>query len=459
MKINQLIRLSLFSFLLILIACNGTNTTTEELSSDAEITAFSLSDNDSVAANLSSVYFTIDQNKNQIYNADSLPVGTKPANLLASLTFAAASKATIYYSSGDSSSYSTTDSIDFSSPFHIKVVAYDGITSKTYEVKLNVHNQVPDSLNWQMISVSPWDFSYNSSKTVSFKDKFLTYFDSGISYMLYSSQAGNGVLWNSESLTNFPANAVINSITPFNGSLYLTTTNQSLYKSTDGMTWEQTALVETGFVAILGSIKDQNGVSRLMVEKVAGDHYYLAYSTDGTAFSNSKDITKSDELEAFPIRDFTVITSPGSKSNKLTVIGGVDPTENISYYVHQMYWDKYGVLQYAANINNYYSYAKYYKGFSGRKGAMAFYYDGKMVVAGGQGNSYNKDLYTSIDNGISWQRQDSMINLPKDFSARANASTYVDDNNFVWIFGGNNEAGPVKEIWRGRINRLGFLNK
>ena len=90
---------------------------------------------------------------------------------------------------------------------------------------------------------------------------------------------------------------------------------------------------------------------------------------------------------------------------------------------------------------------------------MAFYYDGKMVVAGGQGNSYNKDLYTSIDNGISWQRQDSMINLPKDFSARANASTYVDDNNFVWIFGGNNEAGPVKEIWRGRINRLGFLNK
>lgn|GEM_PF-39119 len=461
MKINKLIRFSLFSFLFALIACNSTDSSSTDLSTDAEITSFKLAENDSVAASLSLVHFTIDQNKNLIYNADSLPVGTSlTTKLLATISFASASKATIYYLNGDTLSYSSTDSIKFSSPFHIKVIAYDGVTSKTYEVKLNVHQQVPDSLDWQMVNSSAWNFSYNSSKTVAFQDKFFTYFDAGTGFSLWSSAQGDGIQWNSESLSGFPANADINSITAFNGVLYITTSSQQLYKSTDGKSWEQTAISETGFVAILGAINGPTGDSRLMVEKAVGDKYYLAYTTDGNSFTNCRDITASDEQEVFPVRDFAVITSPSSKSNKLTVIGGVDSNNTLLYYVYQMYWDSYNNLQYAANINNYYSYAKYYKGFSARKGAMAFYYDDKMVVAGGQGSSsYNNDMYTSIDHGISWQKQDSMINLPKTFVARANASTYVDANDFVWVFGGNNQSGLVKEIWRGRINRFGFLNK
>lgn len=458
MKLNKLIRLSLFSSLLAFVACNGTETTTEELSSDAEITSFYLAEDDSVATDLSTVFFTIDQTENKIYNADSLPVGTDlSTKLLANISFASASKATIYYSATDSASYSSTDSINFANPFLIKVVAYDGVTSKTYEVKLNVHQQEPDSLNWMMLTDAAWDFSYNSSKTVALNNKFLTYFNTGSSYLLYSSPVGNGVQWNSETLSNFPPNAMVNSITAFNEALFVVTADQKLYKSTDGLSWSL-ATSETGFVALLGSIKDKDGISRFMVSRIDGGKYYIEYSTDGATFTNKYlDITASAEQEVFPVSDFAVITSPGLKSNKLTVVGGVDGNGQTLPYLYQMYWDKYNSLQYAANISNYYSHAlESFRGFSARKGAIAFYYDDKMVVAAGQGSNYNRDLYASEDNGVTWQKQDSLINLPQSFTPRANASVYIDNDKFVWIFGGNYLGNPLNEIWRGRINRLGF---
>ena len=48
--------------------------------------------------------------------------------------------------------------------------------------------------------------------------------------------------------------------------------------------------------------------------------------------------------------------------------------------------------------------------------------------------------------------------MPVDYKARGFASVQVDKEKYMLIFGGkeNTNANELDQIWRGRINRLGF---
>ena len=58
------------------ISCNSTedDVISYTVSESVRVSGFSLAANDSVLAHLDTIFFTIDLNKGQIYNADSLPV-------------------------------------------------------------------------------------------------------------------------------------------------------------------------------------------------------------------------------------------------------------------------------------------------------------------------------------------------------------------------------------------------
>ncbi len=82
----------------------------------------------------------------------------------------------------------------------------------------------------------------------------------------------------------------------------------------------------------------------------------------------------------------------------------------------------------------------------------------KFFLIGGvdASNKALKDMYQSIDHGISWSLIDSMMVLPTDYAARGFSSILVDKENFVNIFGGKSSTGSndLNQLWRGRINRL-----
>lgn len=48
-----------------------------------------------------------------------------------------------------------------------------------------------------------------------------------------------------------------------------------------------------------------------------------------------------------------------------------------------------------------------------------------------------------------------MFLLPKDVELRGNYSLAVDNDNFIWLVIGQSSGTP-NEVWRGRLNRLGF---
>ena len=92
------------------------------------------------------------------------------------------------------------------------------------------------------------------------------------------------------------------------------------------------------------------------------------------------------------------------------------------------------------------------------------HYNNQLYAFGGpiQGLKESKafsHLYTSMDNGITWKKITELVMFPEEFSqlyqkANGNYSFVIDQDNFLWIMW--SETG---EVWRGRINKLGFDRK
>jgi hypothetical protein len=134
------------------------------------------------------------------------------------------------------------------------------------------------------------------------------------------------------------------------------------------------------------------------------------------------------------------------------LIGGVDKSGAQVSGVHQMQWTNSGLLcAFGLNSTN---------SFAAVEGVNALFYDNRIILFGGKkaGGTVNRLVYTSIDNGISWQLPKLSFPFPAAFDVPAYSSVYVDSNSWIWMFGGVKSNGETKnEIWRGRINRLGFV--
>ena len=98
--------------------------------------------------------------------------------------------------------------------------------------------------------------------------------------------------------------------------------------------------------------------------------------------------------------------------------------------------------------------------FDKQEGVAVTEYDGKFFMLSGinESGKATSDIYLSRDGGISWNVSDTLVVMPQDFKARGYSSIHVDDEQFMYLFGGKEttDSNVLNQIWRGRINRLGF---
>lgn len=91
----------------------------------------------------------IDQINRRIYNTDSLPHGTHPEKVIFE-TFSTTGVASIRSLQSDEDTiFTLTDTTDCSRQRLITIYAYDGISSKTYTLDVNVHQEAGDTFRWQ----------------------------------------------------------------------------------------------------------------------------------------------------------------------------------------------------------------------------------------------------------------------------------------------------------------------
>lgn len=449
-------------FVLLLSSCLGSESTDYELSKDCQILSFSLS-SDSMPA-LKNVTFTIDQVNGRIFNADSMPYGTVfKEKVICTVQMAS----TVYTcqvkqeAAGDSTIYwNLQDSLDFSKPVHFINTLWDGKTTKQYTAQVNIHTVVPDSMEWSVYKDNVLGKTIKDQRVMVLDgengENYFMYIktESG-NYELYSSPVSDGKTWQPKAC-DLPNNVVLSQMQAYDGDLYVPVDNK-LYYSEEGSTWKPVDGAPSIFV-LLGNIGSGSSVAK-GTETVQPTWLAAVVEKDNNkmyaSMNSAKEWQFGDALaNEFPYSNFASLSYYTNFRSYLMVVAGRDINGNLlntSWYTENgLKWAKL-----TEDGND--------KVFSKREGATLTEYDGKFFLMGGLDNSDkgNSDIYLSKDKGISWAKSDSLVMMPKDFVGRGFTSVHVDGQNYMYLFGGKGAkySNVFDQIWRGRINRLGFADK
>lgn len=442
---------------LLLSSCLGSDDNEYEIPKDCQITSFKVAHDSILGGKLDTVKFVIDQINGRIFNPDSLPFGTEIEKVLCSITYASGMNSLEVTQDAlpDSTFYwNLSDSLDFSKPVKMVTTAYDGVAKKTYIAQVNVHQVVPDSMSWDLYASNVFGFPVKEQKVITWGDENDEYYymyvqaaEASKGYSLQSSSVSNARSWTTLSLEGLPAGEVrLSQMTEYNNILFVPTTKGALYQSVDGQKWTQ--VDQAPFVkTVLGAIKESglNQPSALAV--IVDNNGTLNYAAMG---KDMKWVTGDAVPAGFPVSGFGSLSSQNMFRESLTVVAGKDKEGKLLNSAWSTMTGTSWVL--LTDMESDY--------FDKREGVMLSAYDDKFCLVGGidEANKAHKDIYFSRDGGVSWALSDTLTVMPADYKARGFASVLVDKEKYMLIFGGkeNTNANELDQIWRGRINRLGF---
>lgn len=264
-------------------ACNSEVEVKTVLPSSAVVRTFSLAPDSKILPHLDSVFFSIDLYTGEIYNADSLPYGTRTSKLIPVILTDDAQivELSVPRPGNVDSVYNylenTTDSVDFSNgPVKIRVVSYDGKTERNYSVRVNVHTVPTDTMVWERLEKGNLPTTLNAvtgqHTTQSPDGVFYCLTEYNGKYCMATTTDPSGT-WSVAEIT-LPFNADINSLTATTQYLYLADKGGNLYYSTDkGVAWTATGHVVADVIGAYGS-------QVLASTKVEGTWCVLEYPTE-----------------------------------------------------------------------------------------------------------------------------------------------------------------------------------
>ncbi|MDE7375464.1 MAG: hypothetical protein K2N16_01300 [Muribaculaceae bacterium] len=249
--IKKLIPVLAIASTLSFAACHESDAPYEfHLSSSVIVTGFSLSEDEKVLDSLENVFFSIDLVEAKIYNADSLPYGTKVSRLVPVIsTPSTASMVQLEYPRpGMSDSIvdyltNSTDSIDFSNgPVKLRVKSQSGMVERVYEIKVNVHQVKADTLAWYSVESAPLPTSMarpDAQRTVEFGGTYYCLTSKDTEYSLATTANPADPNWQNKAVA-FGFDAKVESLRATDDALYILDKDGALYTSTDFATWTST---------------------------------------------------------------------------------------------------------------------------------------------------------------------------------------------------------------------------
>lgn len=377
--------------------------------------------------------FNIDNINGKIYNNDSLPYGTDAAHILVNVT--AKSSGYVYLKSltADEYYYVGGDSIDFSQPRTMRVVSQDGSSWRDYEVKVNIHQQDGDIMQWHHSEANSDIASLGGMKLIEAGGEMYLFGSNGTATIVMKAN-GDATQWEKQEIT-LGSDAWQNTVER-DGNIY-TLSGTTLLMLSNG-TWN--------------TVSDNAPIARLVA---AGSKLLFGYdadnklvaSADGTTWTAE---TMDDDGAPLPTQSISYVAQTlktTANIERITIIGKAEGEEYIQAWSRLAdntdastpyvwtYIDTAGDYRYAATALD---------------GFTAIAYD-NTIIATALKNGKLQPFKQSRDNAITWKATDSLP-LPDDIDT--NMETFAmaaDSNNFIWIVSGN-----TGEVWRGRLNRLSW---
>ncbi|MEG2674060.1 MAG: DUF6242 domain-containing protein [Muribaculaceae bacterium] len=464
-------------------------------SSNVAVTSFKLAKDTSVLVNLDSIFFTIDLNNAEIFNADSLPKGSKIKKLVLSIGLPTLSSATLRVIGGTVMKDSTIDyaknpkdSIDFTGRVTLEVVSQDKLSKRTYTLKVNVHNMKPDSLYWNQLARRdlPSIGEPLAQKTVEYGSKVYCFIKESGRYAMSITDNVASNKW-TKTIVNLGFTPNVNSFTTTDNALYMLSDAGALYTSVDGLSWSACGV---SFYSLLGSY----GNKLLGIVKEGANYKHDEYPRqDGYTPVLCDD--------AFPIRGTSpmiTFTTEWSVSPQVMTIGGVDKAGKVvgdAWGFDGTTWAKISNTPIAPGEGV--ALFPYFT-FKTNKNRWVATKHTTWIAIGGrdQAGKVTKNVYISLDGGIHWKKGDNLLQLPEYMPAFSNAQAIVSNSTltarsydnweaissvelpvwymvskqglsrgvasswdcpYIYMFGGEAENGMLmNNIWKGVLNRLSF---
>ncbi len=414
----------IFAILLIaplvaLTACNSKDDeedadTLQTPVTDVAVNSFSLKSNVKVLTGLDSVYFSIDLKKGVIFNADSLPKGTDVTKLVPEIKFPQnVTGASIEMTGGKVRTgvvdYRRTpgDSIDFSGKVVLTLTSSAG-NSRSYDLKVNVHEMDPDSLCWGATAMSHLPARMSSprnQRTVQNGDKVVCLIEEADgSYTIASTLHPENAAWDRKAV-NLSFTPRTRTLTATATALYILDDKGDLYTSADGLSWTPAA---SGWSGILGAY----GSELLGLREESGAYSIVSLS------GNVPATTIEGAMASFPVEDYSNMycyKSKWMKSPIAIILGGVSASGSVSDCVWGFDGDSWVILSQGqipalrgAALIPYVSYL--------RTGSIRDYNEfSTLLVAGGisADGEFNSSLYLSYNNGISFSKGTGLMQMPE----------------------------------------------
>lgn len=411
--------------------------------------------------NFSDYPFTINQLTREIENKDSLPYGTHIDKVITSVTYDAGVLAYKPKGAEKDTLWTSTDSIDFSgdtysmstiTPIEFKVYAYSGAIGQAYKVKINVHQQVPDTIAWKKFDTNPFSAgNLSEQKAVYANGKVYVFGKNGNgTHIEYSDVANDNPSSWVPVTDNIPSNIDTYSATVCAGYIYfLAGTNKQLYKL-DANSNEITSVGTETFEMLIGG----------------NDIKSELYAVKGGKSGIYKENTWTEDADPFTLFPtgkpfFSNTTTASYNSNITSTVAlcynqGTTANDTTALVFNRMSSDN----KWEERIQN--------LPLPNLENVTMIYYDGKLYAFGGGYKEIKpfSQFYCSTDNGLCWRPVTECMAFPAEFGTlytthHNNYSCAVTPKlengtsrgNFIWIVW---EDGSIS---RGRINRLGFTPK
>jgi len=387
---------------------------------------------------------TINQRNNTIENRDSLPYGSLVSRVLVTVTFDGSSLA--YREKGSNAgwtAYNSTDSIDLTKPLELYLTSNDNQSSRIYTLKVNIHKQEGDSIHWKQCDSEVAELAgMTDMKAFVLNDKLtvLGKKSAGIVLIERSGIEAQGT-WE-EAATDLPIEADVQTLRQQDGTLYLGTTDGKIFSSADAKTWEQTGTTLTAGLTL--------------IEKT-GKYFYaisegkLLRSADATTWVEDRLDTEASLLPQTGIRALSAEQANGN--NRIILVG--QNSDQANAVVWNKMWNESEKEEDAEWI--YFPLTPDNTIPCPRLSYLNLLpYDGKCIAFGktvsDETHKAFDAMYISQDYGITW-RPSTELHLPIGLEGTEDcvASTVTEDN-FIWII-------TNSQVWRGRLNRLGFAQQ
>lgn len=466
------------------------------------VTHFNLKDNKNVLTSLDTVFFSIDLVNARIFNADSLPYGTKINKLPVSITTdrCRVIELTMRLDNGSDTTINyltnSNDSINFAhGPVKLHVVSYDNQEQRDYLIEVNVHQIIPDSLYWDKMARRdlPSTFTPKAQKTVKLGDKAYCLTSNGNgSYEIASTADPAAGDW-SVSTANFAFTPDVNSLTATSEALYILSTDGALYTSANGANWS-TCHTNSRWTTIVGGY---NSTLLGIRQENAGEYYHTTFPTANTP--------EKKVGEGFPIGELSNTVLIGNKwaeYPQLIMTGGklADGSLSASTWGYDgRTWARLGSDLPKSTASA--SLLSFDVAVTDSVTWTVTEMPALLLFGGRDANGINSVTYISRDMGMTWKQADNLLQLPAYITPRQSAQPLVFESTlratsrsgrdawqaikptpipgwwipadaassravapitqwqcpYIYLFGGYDSNNNLfNDIWKGTINRLTF---